>query len=154
MRLFWWQAQRRMTSLNIIREIETSRIDEGFSTSHASSSRRRHTYSTSENLDTVADYSSPAESEQLLLPESTRRKSSAHSLDLCIQRRSMTVGADSTDYAKGEDKHTIMTGWLYKTSRIKNSKSRGHRQHRRFRLTTHSLEYSHLLQKVSLYTYT
>ena len=44
----------------------------------------------------------------------------------------------------------LMTGWLYKTNRLKDSKMRGHsRQHRRFRLTLHSLEYNHLLQTVS-----
>ena len=46
------------------------------------------------------------------------------------------------------DNAVVMTGWLYKMSRLKTSKARGHRQHRRFRLTAHSLEYDQLFQKV------
>ena len=49
---------------------------------------------------------------------------------------------------KAEEK-VLMTGWLYKTSRLKTSKARAHRQRRKFKLTAHSLEYSHFnLQKV------
>jgi len=47
----------------------------------------------------------------------------------------------------------LWSGWLYKTTRPKwtNRLDRAPhepRQHRRFRLTEHSLEYSHLLQRV------
>ncbi|XP_065898553.1 1-phosphatidylinositol 4,5-bisphosphate phosphodiesterase delta-4-like [Dysidea avara] len=47
----------------------------------------------------------------------------------------------------------LMSGWLYRTSRPKWSNditrtSHEHRQHRKFKLTEHSLEYSHLLQRV------
>lgn len=53
------------------------------------------------------------------------------------------------DIATGDK--IVMTGWLHKTSRPKNSKTRGHRQHRKFRLTAHSLEYVQLFQKVCYY---
>ena len=53
------------------------------------------------------------------------------------------------DSGSKEDK-ALMTGWLYKTSRPRTSKARGHRQHRKFKLTAHSLEYSNLIQKVLL----
>ena len=43
----------------------------------------------------------------------------------------------------------VMAGWLYKTTRPKTSKTRGHRQHRQFRLTAHSLEYDQFFQKVA-----
>ena len=56
---------------------------------------------------------------------------------------------DDDDGVQATDK-AVMTGWLYKTSRLKTSKTRGHRQHRKFKLTPHSLEYSNLLQKVWL----
>ena len=50
----------------------------------------------------------------------------------------------------------LMSGWLYRTSRPKWSDditraSHEHRQHRKFKLTEHSLEYSHLLQRVCLH---
>ena len=49
---------------------------------------------------------------------------------------SQTTGADKV----------VMTGWLHKMNRPKTSKATGHRKHRRFRLTAHSLEYDHLFQ--------
>ena len=49
--------------------------------------------------------------------------------------------------------NVIMTGWLYKTTRPKTSKTRGHRQHRQFRLTAHSLEYEQFFQKVYVASY-
>ena len=55
--------------------------------------------------------------------------------------------------ANDTDKQKIREGMLYKTSRgkITSNLIRGqheHRQHRRFQLTEHSLEYSQLLQRV------
>ena len=58
--------------------------------------------------------------------------------------------------ANDTDKQKIREGMLYKTSRGKVTSNliRGqheHRQHRRFQLTEHSLEYSQLLQRVCNY---
>jgi len=49
----------------------------------------------------------------------------------------------------------LLSGWLHKTSRPKwtDKMTRApheHRQHRKFKLTEHSLEHSHLLQKVCI----
>jgi len=49
----------------------------------------------------------------------------------------------------------MLSGWLYKTSRPKHTTEftrapHEHRQHRKFKLTEHSLEYNHLLQRVCL----
>ena len=56
---------------------------------------------------------------------------------------------DPQQAAQSNKNKVVMTGWLYKTTRLKTSKTRGHqRQHRRFRLTAHSLEYDQLFQKV------
>ena len=51
------------------------------------------------------------------------------------------------------DKEIVHDGWLHKTTRTKitldlRKGQHEHRQHRRFQLTEHSLEYSQLLQKV------
>ena len=61
--------------------------------------------------------------------------------------------------ANDTDKQKIREGMLYKTSRgkITSNLIRGqheHRQHRRFQLTEHSLEYSQLLQRVCDNSYT
>ena len=56
------------------------------------------------------------------------------------------------DDSKPTGDKVLMTGWLrmYKTNRHKTIKTRGHRQHKRFRLTARSLEYDQLFQKVPL----
>lgn len=110
---------------------------------------RRHTFSVKKAVDTPANYCTPS----VNAPDSQfRRYSLPRSLD--------SKGADFTDDFDDESNEVIlMTGWLYKTSRRKNSvKTRGHwhRHHRRFRLTEHSLdslEYSQLFQKVCSYKY-
>lgn len=92
-------------------------------------------------------------------PPSYRQSHSA-SLQPLARKRSATFSPGDNVNLSGEhtdhdtdgqttgDKVVVMTGWLYKMSRPKTSKARGHRQHRRFRLTAHSLEYDQLFQKV------
>ena len=77
--------------------------------------------------------------------KSTRGRSHSLPLELIVNSRDFFDGGQS----KVETK-VLMTGWLHKTTRLKSSKTRGHRQHRKFKLTAHSLEYSNLLQKVQL----
>ena len=63
----------------------------------------------------------------------------------------LTKSEDHTDDGriKEKDKGVMMIGWLRITSQAKNPKTRGRsRQHRYFRLTAHSLEYSHQPQMV------
>ena len=55
---------------------------------------------------------------------------------------SQTTGAD----------RVVMTGWLYKMSRLQTSKATSHRQRRRFRLTAHSLECDQPFQKVAIFS--
>ena len=155
-----------MTTLHhaLCKEIETHRIDD--ETRHHSGtssgtnswlhyqsktqSRRRHTYSVSKSIDVI-----PVSHSYILLEEhplKPTRKRHATSLTA-----SLDLPGNSTDFSdSGENKvetKVLMTGWLHKTTRLKSSKTRGHRQHRKFKLTPHSLEYSNLLQKVCSYTY-
>ena len=138
---------------------------------------RRHTYSVDGNtatVDTLPDRTPVAGRLYVPLKESlqpspapqpspqprTRRDRSAtqsygryFSLDYGLHSdrgSDLTKSADSTDAGIKEEKDKVlMKGQLYKTSRLKNSKTRSHsRQHRHFRLTAHSLEYHHVLQKV------
>ena len=165
----------------LCRQIEDSRIDDEMPSTmgpkHTHSwvhlGRRRHTYSVDKPIpensaaDPSADRSfvlsyvplkdSPSGSPQL---QRTRKRSAtqygrSHSVDLTGADRvsDLTKSEDHTDAGRMKDNLglVIMAGWLHKTSRPKNSKTRGHsRQRRKFRLTTHSLEYSHQLQKVWL----
>ena len=55
--------------------------------------------------------------------------------------------------AAQKNSSVMLSGWLYKTSRPKYTigftrMPHEHRQHRKFKLTEHSLEYNHLLQRV------
>ena len=70
-----------------------------------------------------------------------------------INSRSRSMRASNTE-DQSEVEKILNEGLLYKTSRgkITSDLTRGqheHRQHRRFQLTEHSLEYSQLLQRVS-----
>lgn len=94
---------------------------------------------------------------ELTLPVPTRDANSWDS-------RSVTDGTDlawSQARSQGwdetqkdnQDSEVVLSGWLYKTSRPKwtdgmTRTPHEHRQHRRFKLTEHSLEYNHLLQRV------
>lgn len=143
-----------MTSLHndVFEEIGISRIHDGTPAETIgrygnrpalSPKKRRHTYAVSfganKTIDTSGDRYTPlnAHSSQF------GRTYSSHSLDDLPQR------PGGTDDVDDENNKVIMTGWLYKTSRLKNSKTRSNR--RRFRLTAHSLEYCHLLQTVLSY---
>ena len=108
-------------------------------------SRRRHTYSASKSRDAI-----PVGHSYILLekdPSKTTRKGNAKSLTLSLDLERSPRDFFDGGQSKVETK-VLMTGWLHKTTRLKSSKTRGHRQHRKFKLTAHSLEYSNLLQKV------
>ena len=159
-------AKLRMTDLqnNLCKEIETSRNGEtpsttvgtGTGSSWYTYSRRRrrpNTYSVSTN--STLDSESPSDrhtSRKEHLPPTRytrikriiRQKSSSLYLPAGRTNRDHSDGGQD----KAEDK-VLMMGWLYKTSRLKTSKARAHQQHRKFKLTAHSLKYSHFnLQKV------
>ena len=152
----------------LCKEIETLRIDDdtpsaddhGRTTScnwlQHSRSPRMHTFSArTDTLDEAKAY------EKARVPrQHTQRKRivKQRSSSLYIQgtnhpRANSVDGTDEDDAIKAAEDKALMTGWLYKTTRLKTSKTRGHRQHRKFKLTTHSLEYSNLLQKVQLAIY-
>jgi len=127
---------------------------QGHSKTSSGDSRYRHTFDESKNINMITS------AEYTLFPEEYCTR---NSLQFTGKRR-VTLGpsyaADFTlDFTDGSatasvkvgDK-ALMDGWLYKTSRQKGSKTRTHGQHRRFRLTTYSLEYSHMFQRV-YYTY-
>ena len=145
----------------LCKEIETLRInddtpsadDHGRITScnwlrHSSSPRMRTFSARTETLDAA-----PVDRKSHL-PRRTQRKR-------IVKQRSSSLYVKGTDRPRANSmddnddddriqaaEKAVMTGWLYKTSRLKTSKTRGHRQHRKFKLTAHSLEYSNLLQKV------
>ncbi|XP_065898551.1 1-phosphatidylinositol 4,5-bisphosphate phosphodiesterase delta-4-like isoform X2 [Dysidea avara] len=64
-----------------------------------------------------------------------------------------SLEASSHGVLPGQQSGVVLSGWLYRTSRPKWTDRmtrvfHEHRQHRRFKLKEHSLEYSHLLQRV------
>ena len=154
-----------MTDLQntLCKEIETFRNDDetpstmvgtGAGSSWYTYSRRRrrpNTYSVSVNstLDSPSDRH--ISRKEHLPPRYTRRKGGIvrqKSSSLYLPGKVSGDHSDGGQLDKAEDK-VLMMGWLYKTSRFKTSKARAHRQHRKFKLTAHSLEYSHFnLQKV------
>ena len=164
----------------LCREIEQRRIDDDMmgpknihiKTSRLHLGRRRHTsYSIDKTIPEIPTGAAsasdrsyapsyvPLKDSPQLEPRHQRKRSATQSYG-----RSYSLDLTGSDLTKSED-HTdagcmkpmkeidkgLMTGWLHKTSRPKNSKTRTHsRQRRKFRLTTHSLEYSHQLQKVAI----
>ena len=107
---------------------------------------RRHSRPKTFSMDRTRALDSPSDCytsrKDHVPPPYTRRKSSSLYLPGTI--RDLSDGGPD----KAED-NVLMTGWLYKTSRLKTSKARAHRQRRKFKLTAHSLEYSHFnLHKV------
>ena len=179
MRMTATMDQSRVIHDALCREIEQHRIadDETPSTMgpkdiHVKSSlgRRRHTYSIDKTIpETSADASAyrsyapscvPLKDSPQPEPRHQRKRSATQSYgrsySIDLPGSDLTKSEDHTDAGrmkpmKEKDKGFVMTGWLHKTSRPKNSKTRGHsRQRRKFRLTAHSLEYSHQLQKVAI----
>ena len=134
---------------DLCKEIETLQIDDVTPTlAH----RRRMSWSrfSRPRLNTTA-------TGQVYLPQRSRkgRIGKHRSSSLYSPRTGTKVTSDDVDDGGSKEDKAVMTGWLYKTSRPKTSKARGHRQHRKFKLTAHSLEYSNLIQKVLLgYSYT
>jgi len=64
----------------------------------------------------------------------------------------LTTSGSSGNLHQQQDE-AVLSGWLHKTNRPKwtdrmTREPHEHRQHRRFKLTEHSLEHSHLLQRV------
>ena len=153
-----------MTDFN---DIETCRIDDetptvvgtaggrtGSQRWYTNSRRRRRpkTFSVDSTTGSPSNrYTSPRK-EHLPPARFTRRKAGivrqkTSSLYISAERTARDHHTDGGP-DKVEEK-VLMTGWLYKTSRLKTSKARAHQQHRKFKLTAHSLEYSHFnLQKV------
>lgn len=116
-----------------------------------SDSQRRHTYDESKNIDiiTSADNHTPPTETHFTenLPKFTGKRRATLGASYRYADRTRDFTDNSIASVKIGDK-VLMDGWLYKTSRQKDSKTRTHGQHRRFRLTAHSLEYSHMFQKV------
>ena len=129
------------------RSRERSRTSSWLHYQSRTQSRRRHTYSVRKSKDTV-----PVDHSYYLLEEHPSKSSRKRSTSLTA---SLDLTGNSRDFSdSGENQvetKVLMTGWLHKTTRLKTSKTRGHRQHRKFKLTPHSLEYSNLLQKVCSY---
>ena len=155
----------------LVKQIKTSRVDgqqiepdDSASTSASTNARtvrdstafRRHSFSRLVSLKKRLNRTQ--ERAEFTLPVPTRDANSWDS-------RSATDGTDLAssqgwDEAQkdNQDSDVVLSGWLYKTSRTKwtdgmTRTPHEHRQHRRFKLTEHSLEYNHLLQRVwSSYT--
>ena len=113
--------------------------------------RRPKTFSVDSTLESPSNRYTSSRKEHLPATRYTRRKAGIvrqKSSSLYLPDAGRTRDHSDGGPDKAEDK-VLMTGWLYKTSRLKTSKARAHRQHRKFKLTAHSLEYSHFnLQKV------
>ena len=113
---------------------------------------RGHTFTSAVNsggysrMNTCALDSSMQSHSQSLQPLA-RKRSATYALGDSLNDN---LPEEYTDGSKTTGDKVVLTGWLYKMSRLKTSKTRGHRQHRRFRLTAHSLEYDQLFQKVRL----
>lgn len=143
---------------NLCNEIETIQLGHGTpstATGHSGtvcSSQyprrpRMHTFCASiETADAPAD-------RKVQLPQRTQGKRIVKQISASLYLPRTGANFINDSEINSEDKF-VMTGWLHKTSRPKNSKTRGHRQHRKFKLTAHSLEYSNLLQKVAIAIYT
>ena len=99
----------------------------------------------------------PEESKTLSLPRKLRIHDTKTSAATTATNSTAETGSTRPDASaeKPEVEEILCSGKLYKTSRGKISSDlrRGqheHRQYRRFQLTEHSLEYSQLLQRVSI----
>ena len=116
--------------------------------------RRPNTFAVRSSLDSLLDHPISQEENSSLPKPYQRRKGAGFMARQKSSSLYLSTSLDDIDSIdKGPDKakdKVLMTGWLYKTSRLKTSKARGNRQHRKFKLNAHSLEYSHFLQKVSV----
>ena len=80
----------------------------------------------------------------------TRRKSPTHAFGVSLDYIPLQQEFTDDNRQTAHRNKVVMAGWLHKTTRPKTSKTRGHRQHRQFRLTPHSLEYDQFFQKVAI----
>lgn len=114
--------------------------------------RRRYTFSVDKSIDTPADYhtSLTKSAHSTQQPTEHRCRSNTYALGDDLPE---WISDDATAGRNNKSVVMVMSGWLHKTTRLKTSKTRGHRQYRRFRLTAHSLEYSLLFQKVCIASY-
>ena len=129
----------------------------GWYTQAGHQQRRPNTFAVRSSLDSQSHQATSLQKEYSAPPPEPRYPRRREGL-LAAQRSSSLYLPTSLDHDdidsidsgadKAKDK-ILMTGWLYKTSLLKTSKARGNRQPRKFKLTSHSLEYSHFLQKVS-----
>ena len=151
-----------MSHRALCKEIETHRIDDEtlycsrtsswfeswlhYYQSKSQQAERRHTYSVSKSIDTIPVGHSYIQLEKHP-SEPTRRRYAKSVTTASLDRTGNSRNFSDSGKNKVGTK-VLMSGWLHKTTRLKTSKTRGHRQHRKFKLTAHSLEYSNLLQKV------
>ena len=132
-------------SANLPSDLEATRHGAASDAARVASKRSRFSQKRGHTVDTL-DTPARLKPRSSQSDERTRRISYAPGTQLeALQREEAT-----DDNSKPTGDKVVMTGWLrmYKTSRHKAIKTRGHRQHKRFRLTARSLEYDQLFQKV------
>ena len=141
-----------------LKEIEKSRVDEERD-GNDQPNRRRYTYhsfldrkSSSNASNTIgidnAMYQ-PVDHSYVQMKDSPQlsKKTVRYARSLSLDSDKLPTEKDDTD--AGVPEFIMKEGWLHRTSQLKNSKTKGrNRQHRNFKLTPHSLEYNHYLQKV------
>lgn len=135
-------------STSLLIDPEASRHSEASDATRVASKRIRFSQRRGHTVDTL-DTPARLKSRSSKSDERTRRISYAPGTRLEDLQREEVADDDS----KPTGDKVVMTGWLrmYRTTRHKIIKTRGHRQHRRFRLTARSLEYDQLFQKVASY---
>ena len=113
--------------------------------------RGRHTFNVPTNTSTDHYTPQPVQPSHSSHSPVTRKRFATYAFGASLddhlpQQDEFTDGDKQTATQRNK---VVTAGWLYKTTRPKTSKTRGHRQHRQFRLTAHSLEYDQFFQKVS-----
>ena len=109
----------------------------------------RHTLNVPTNTSTDYYTPLPVQPSHSSHSPATRKRSATYALGASLDDPQQDEFTDGNKQTATQRNKVVMAGWLYKTTRPKTSKTRGHRQHRQFRLTAHSLEYDQFFQKVS-----
>ena len=136
-------------SANLLSDLEATRHDAANDAARVASKRSRFSQRRGHTVDTL-DTPARLKPRSSQSDERTRRISRRISYAPGTQLEDLQREEATDDHSKPTGDKVVMTGWLrmYKTSRHKAIKTRGHRQHKRFRLTARSLEYDQLFQKV------